>query len=96
MSRFIIHHEGAYNIWCTVSDAAVYVSALTRDQLHETGEPITDERLARAHATGSSGLGDSLDDCIAVNRCGPKEANLSREEFIARFLTLPEGADHAR
>lgn len=88
MARFIIHHEGVYNLWCTIADSPIYSSGITKEQLLRTDIIVTDERLERAHATGSSGFGDSLDDCIAVNRSGPKEANMPRDEFIAKFLTI--------
>lgn len=91
MAHFIIHHDGVYNVWSTVVDAPLFDSGMTLDQLKRE-EPVTDERLARAHKTGCSAIyGETLDGCIAVNRAGPDEACMGRDEFIARFLTLPAG-----
>lgn len=88
MARFILHHDGGYNVWSTIVDAPLYDSALTLAQLRDA-EPVTDERLARAHDKGCSALsGETLDGCIAVNRAGPDETQLSRDEFIGRFLIV--------
>jgi hypothetical protein len=97
VANFIIHHNGAYNIFGTVADGAHYENALTLDQLRavikrehgKAGLDYLPQRLGRAHLTGCSGLGHSLDDCIAQNRQGPNESHMPRDEFIARFLTLP-------
>lgn len=95
MAHFILHHEGAYNVWSTIVDAPLYESALTLDQLKQV-EPTTDARLERAHKNGCSAIyGATLDECISVNRAGPQEARLSRDEFIAKFLTLPAGVKAA-
>jgi len=101
MADFIIHHEGAYNIFGTIADGVHYVSALTLDQLREIIQQEHGERglenlslrLERAHRTGCSGFDRTLDDCIAANRWmgdgeGPPGA-MPRDEFIARYLTLP-------
>ncbi|HWQ07901.1 MAG TPA: hypothetical protein VN436_02295 [Holophaga sp.] len=87
MARFILHHEGVYNVWTTVADGPCYNGGLTLEQLREV-EPVTDERLARAHATGCSSHRDSLDDCISINRAGLHEVRIPRDEFIRRFLTI--------
>ena len=98
MADFIIHHNGAYNIFGTIADAPHYESALTLEQLRlvmkdsygEHGLRTLPERLERAHRTGCSHVGGwTLDECISGNRAGPGESSLPREEFIARFLTLP-------
>jgi hypothetical protein len=100
MSRFIIHRAGAYNLFCTGSDSAVYERALTLQELTEKirseygqrGLQELPERLERAHATGCSGLdGISLADCIEGNRAGPQESELTFDEFVAKYLTLPAG-----
>ena len=87
MAHFILHHDGAYNVWSTVVDAPCYESALTLDQLRAV-EPVTADRLDRAHEDGCSSYHDSLDDCISFNRAGENESALPRDEFIRRFLTL--------
>lgn len=96
MGRGIIHHEGAYNLWTTVADGPCYESALTLDQLTEAirlefgeaGVRDLPERLRRAHVLGTSYVGTTLDDLIACNRAGDKESKLTRDELIARYLTL--------
>lgn len=102
MADWIIHHEGAFNIWSTIADAPRFVSAITREQLTEIvrkefgsdGLEKLPYRLARVLSTGcSSAFGATLDDCIAVNRAGPEEARLLRDEFIAQYLTLPPGVE---
>lgn len=97
MAHFIIHKDGVYNVWSTVVDAPIFDSGMTLEQLQsyikdehgQVGLHALPERLVRAHATGSSGIMDSLDACIAVNRAGAKETCLSRDEFIGKYLTLP-------
>lgn len=97
MAKLIIHKDGAYNIYSTVSDGACYESALTLQQIElaiwsEHGEPglfHLPARLERAHRTGCSSLtGETLEDCIAGNRAGPNETSLSLDEFVAKYLTL--------
>lgn len=95
MADILLHHEGAYNFYCTVSDGPVFQTAVTRDQLEEyyrreygeRGMRDLPERLKRAHEKGSSGFDDrSLADAVMLN-----EEELSTEEFIQRYLTLPVG-----
>lgn len=98
MGRGIIHHEGAFNLWSTIVDAPLYEPAITEAQLtdvvrFESGEMAVQElpaRLNRARCTGTSYAGMTLDEVIAGNRAGEDEAELSREDFIKRYLTLPE------
>ena len=99
MGRLILHNNGAYQIYTTVADGPCYETALTLDELHavlryEGGQSAIDElpqRLERAHATGcSSALGMTLLESIACNRAGPKEAKVEPEDFIRRWLTLPD------
>jgi hypothetical protein len=96
MAHYIIHLDGAYNIWSTVVDSPLFESALTLEQLSyvtkrdhgEHGLRALRDRLDRAHATGCSSYIEDLDDVISVNRAGPKESRLSKSEFIAKYLTL--------
>ena len=96
MSRIICHHEGRYNIYCTVSDGFVFVSSLSLSQLEyyikreygKFGLDILGARLERAIETGSSDyFSSSLDDFLICNRAGEKEECLSTEECIRRFLS---------
>lgn len=97
MAEIILHHEGAYNLYDSISDGARFVSALTLDQLEsfirtqygEKGMETFTRRVERAHTTGTSSWGDSLEKVICINRAGPKETRLTLDEFIAQYLTLP-------
>jgi hypothetical protein len=101
MPKLILHKDGAYNIYTTVSDGACYESALTLEQLEQVirfeqgeegviGLPV---RLERAHKTGCSALdGMTLEECISCNRSGPNEKELSLSEFVAKYLTLQNSA----
>ena len=94
MPVFIIHKDGAYNLFSTIVDAPYYESALTLDQLKYLAErdgwtASLPERLERVHATGCSALsGMTLLECIECNRAGEKESELEPGEFIRRYLTL--------
>jgi hypothetical protein len=99
MPQLILHKNGAYNVYTTVADGACYEHALTREQLEEVirfegGARAVAElpkRLERAHKTGCSSVdGTTLEECIAGNRAGENEARLTVEEFVERFLTLPQ------
>ena len=101
MGQLILHNDGAYQIYTTVADGPCYGTALTLDELQavlrfDGGQRAIDElpqRLERAHATGcSSALGMTLLECIACNRAGPNESTVEPEEFIRRWLTLPDNA----
>jgi hypothetical protein len=98
MGQLILHHNGAYNLYSTISDGPYYESALTLDQLREAvkEEAVArameelERRLERAHQFGCScGYGTTLTERIQGNRAGPDDTRLSPEKFIAQFLTLP-------
>lgn len=96
MAKYIIHKDGAYNFYTTVADGPCYESALTLEQLtqivkEEQGNEGLRElpaRLERAHKTGCSVPGQTLEDCIVCNRAGEDEAELTLDEFTAKYLTL--------
>jgi len=100
MGTFIVHHEGAYNVFSTIPDAFYFETALTLDELQiwyrqrygEEGMAELPGRLERAHASGSSaqaGPWAGLENSISGNRAGLNESTLSVEECIRRFLALP-------
>lgn len=98
MAQLILHKDGAYNLYTTVSDGACYESALTLDELTEairfefgeSGVKQLPARLKRAHRTGCSSLdGMTLAECISCNRAGPGESRLTYGEFVGKYLTLP-------
>lgn len=98
MAKLILHKDGAYNLYTTIADGACFESALTLEQLEEVirfeygeqGMRELPERLGRAHKTGCSSVhGQTLQECIANNRCGPNEKRMPFAEFVRRYLTLP-------
>ena len=97
MPHYIIHKDGAYNVFSTIVDAPLFASALTEQQLREwhrqqfgeVGETYIEARLARARETGCSGNGWTLKECIDGNRAGRGERRLPEEVFLRRYLTLP-------
>lgn len=102
MANLILHKDGAYNLYTTIANGACYESALTLEQLKkvirfeygEQGIQKLPARLERAHRTGCSALdGKTLEECISCNRAGPNETELSVNEFVAKYLTLPPNAD---
>jgi hypothetical protein len=98
MGTYIIHKDGAYNIYTEISDGPYFEQALTLTQLEdytrrmegENGLAGLPRRLQRAHATGCSAIHTlTLEECIRNNRAGPREGQIPVDEFIRRFLTLP-------
>jgi len=99
MPQVIIHHEGAYNLYTTIGDGAVFVSAITLKQLTEyisitygkQGLERLPERLKRAKENGTSSLiNSSLSEELCCNRAGENEAHLSNAKFIGKFLTFKQ------
>lgn len=100
MPQYIIHKDGAYNIFSTKVDAPYFDQALTLEELTEwyrkehgeDGMHALPARLGRAHATGCSGRGpdSTLAECIEGNKAGEGETELSFDEFVVRYLTLPQ------
>ena len=97
MPQIILHHGGAYNIYCSISDGIRFESALTLNQLQywinemygKAGTEKLQKRLERAHKNGHSELSEaSLDDFLCCNRAGPNESFLTTEQIIKQFLTL--------
>ena len=92
----IIHHEGAYNIYSSISDGPVFDTAITIEELTKwiaaergrQGVANLPARLERAHETGSSAIPYDLVDTVFANRAGPDETELSLVDFVERFLTL--------
>src|SRR5687767_7464847 len=92
MPVYIIHKDGAYNLFSTISDGCHYESALTRTQVFQVlpqDSAAVEERLARAEATGCSDRGGmTLEECIECNRAGPNETELPFDQFVRQYLTL--------
>jgi hypothetical protein len=97
MAHFIIHRNGVYNIYSTITDSPLFDNGLTLEQLENyTKEEYGNhgleglpQRLRRAQKTGTSERNSSLMSTIFCNRAGPNESELSFDEFVKEFLTLP-------
>lgn len=97
MGEFILHNDGVYNLYSTISDGLHFVSGLTKEQLEffikdqygQRGLDALPERLKRAHKIGTSEIGaESIEDTLYCNRAGKNERHLSMQRIIKRFLTL--------
>jgi hypothetical protein len=98
MAHYLIHHEGAWNVYSTIVDAPIFEEALTKEQLEEwyleeygrNGlTTIFPSRVERALSKGTScQLSLDLRDCLKGNHAGLLDAELSFDDFIAKFLTL--------
>jgi len=96
MPSYIIHRDGAFNLFTTITDGPVFDRGVTREELetwyrNEYGQQGMRElpaRIARALETScSSLLGDTLQLLIATwARVHHKKA----DDFIPTFLTLPK------
>jgi len=97
MANTICHHDGRYNIYCSISDGFYWKSSISYDQLKEwyrdeygrRGMLDFEERVKRAKETGTSCRidRDGLESFLCVNRAGENESFLSIEECIKRFLS---------
>lgn len=93
--RHIIHKDGRYNIYSTISDAPIFESGLSFAQIHgylhnDVTRYWSDKNLknlAFAKRKGTSEFNHVFSETIASNRAGPKESNLSYDEFVERFLS---------
>lgn len=92
MPRVIIHHEGFYNEYSTVSDGPCWkrgltlneLKRITKDEEGERGLRQLEDRLVRAHEKGTSAyMDDDLKD--TVNYFLHQE-NMTLEHFINKFL----------
>lgn len=94
MGRGIIHHQGKFAEWSTISDAPVSVpmnrEAFEAFYLRRYGEAGVEglaERLDRAVATGTSFLGvGTFADAVFLNRMGPNETELSWKQVQAWMI----------
>ena len=95
MSEVICHNNGRYNLYFTVSDGFHWVSSISLDQLKKyfkeefgnEGLRDLDNRLQRAHQTGTSYYLGNLESLLSMNRAGENEKHLSFKQCIGKFLT---------
>lgn len=97
MAKIICHHEGRFNIYCTISDGFYFVESLDLEQLEywhqeEYGRSVDlSPRLERAITKGSSSIYEQdLESTLICNRAGEQEAHLSFDECIERFFSEPQ------
>ena len=97
MGEFILHNNGVYNLYSTISDGLRFISGLTKaqleffikDQYGQQGINALPERLERAHKNGTSEIGaECIENTLWCNRAGKNESYLSTQQIIKKFLTL--------
>lgn len=97
MGNIILHKDGAWNVYTTVSDGAIFTTGVreqdVRDYYRETfgerGLWGLDREMDTARTKGSnSRMGETVADCARRNTQGVKGA-----AWIAQYLTLPADAD---
>lgn len=85
-------------MYSTISDGACFEHAITLEQLKyyiqtqsgDSGLGKLPERLERAHAKGTSAHDDdSLAETLCCNRAGPNESEMTVNDVIEKYLTLP-------
>lgn len=99
--EIILHNNGAFNIYSTVTECTHFKSAITEAELRawikeeygNFGLRLADERIARAVENGSEGFGSrsKIESCIEYNYADMSSdppGRLSYEEFVKRYLTL--------
>lgn len=97
MARIIVHKAGVFNVYCTISDNAIFTTGIKEEDLRifwfiengRNGLGYLDRMIEDAKTNGSSNR-TSLAKTIASNRAGFKERKLSLKEFVEKFLTIPE------
>src|SRR5678816_861911 len=98
MPQIVVHHEGLFNLFDTRSDAAVFSRGVTewelcryiREERGMEGVRALADAIELARKTGTSCREPTdLASLIQCNRAGPREKELTPEQFIARFLTPP-------
>jgi len=99
MSVFIIHKDGVYNFYSTVTDSPQYARGLCleevvkiiQDEVGTIGVNALRDRLERAHKKGCSSYDDmTLVELVWDNRAGIHADNMLFDDFVAKFLTLPK------
>lgn len=94
MGEYIIKLEGKYLLWSTIVDAPTsYGGTLRqienhfREQHGERGMRDLPDRLVRVETKGTSAINDGdVEDTIWLNRAGPNEAPLNKEEIVEFFV----------
>lgn len=98
MGNPIVKLEGEYLIWSTIVDSFVTfgmtlegLEECIREEYGNEGARELPRRLARVEEKGTSAYDDeSAEDTILVNRAGPNEGPLHREEIVEFFVRRKE------
>ena len=97
MAHIIIHYNGVYNIYSSVTEEPLYEEGITEEQLRlfiklkdgETGLATLPKRIDRAKAFGSSSFVDrSLHSVVDRNRAGVSGIRMTFNAFVDKYLTL--------
>lgn len=96
MPAYIIHHNGAYNIYTTIADGTYWDEGITLEELCEYLKEemshgnlstfILEGRIQRANEKGCSSYDHDLDDIIRIHNLYNEE--MTREQFIEQYLTI--------
>jgi hypothetical protein len=98
VGRFLVKLDDSYLEWSTISDGPC-TYGMTLDELREyvraeqgnEGLRELPRRLARVEAKGTSAFdAENADDVIWLNRAGPQETPLHREEIIEFYVRRKE------
>ena len=98
MGKFIVKIEGTYLEWGTIVDAPVTFGMpleefkeYYREEYGSQGMRDLDTRLARADERGtSSHVDENADEVMWLNRAGPGESSLSRDEIVEFYVRRRE------
>lgn len=94
MPRYVIHHEGRYNLFSTIVNQPIFPESLSLEQLEayiqdrsgKEGLRQLEKKLERAHQKGCSELRMTLQDCVDDYNLEINQ-DVSLEQFIERFLS---------
>lgn len=93
MPRYIVKLDDYYFEWSTVVDAPVTCGVDRETFIEEyldryPNDPryMLDERLRRVDKTGTSMFGITAEELISLNRAGPNETCLTKEQIIERYV----------
>lgn len=93
MAAYIVHKDGVYNIYTTVSEGFYFESGLTINELFDyirasqgqIGVDQLPERIERSIIQGSSSkMGYTFEDLAACNA-----ERLSVDDCVEKYMTLP-------
>lgn len=95
MSQYVIYYNGAYNIFSTISDSCLFEPAVDRTEITRLlvadGTFNPEARISKARETGTSARTKTLPEMVEeYNLDLPREHQLTFDDFVSKYLTLPE------